>query len=96
MTSTELLLWDAAAIPVVIGYVKSLKRYLPKGPNAQRWTILLPVASIALGVAYALFLRPECNWSQECLAAGFSIGLSASGLAAGVRHAAEAMQKPKT
>jgi len=95
MTTTEQMLWDTAAVPVVIAYVKSLKRYLPKGQHAQRWTILLPLASVVLGVVYALFFRPGCEWSKECIAAGFMIGLSSSGLAAGVRHTAEAIQKKR-
>jgi hypothetical protein len=63
----EQMAFDAAAIPTIIANVKTLKGYLPKGPNAKRWAILLPVA-----------------------------GFAACGLAAGARHTAEAIQKPKT
>lgn len=94
----EQMAFDAAAIPTIMANVKVLKSYLPKGEAAKKWTMILPVASVVIAIAYALFLRPGCDWDnvRECVAAGFTIGMTACGISAGARHTAEAMQKKST
>lgn len=95
MITPEQMAFDAAAIPTIMANVKVLKSYLPKGNNAKKWTAMLPVASIAIAILYAIFLRPGCDWAnaRECVVAGFTIGMTCCGISAGARHTAEAFQK---
>lgn len=87
MNPTDLMAWDAAAIPVVAGFVAVLKRRLP-----QNWSAFLPLVSIALGIVYAMTYRPGCQMSAECMFAGFQVGLMATGLHSSFKNATE---KPK-
>lgn len=71
---------DAAAITAVIGYTAAIMARIPK--KYRRYGVFI---SCAVGVMYALTIRPvQEHWSQQ-LVKGVMLGLGASGGYSGMR-----------
>lgn len=84
MTQTDLLAWDASAVPAVIGIATVFKRYLP-----ENWTRFIPLVTISLGIVYAMTYRPGCQLSAECMVAGVQVGIMATGVHSSFKSANE-------
>ena len=84
----ESLAFDAGAIAAVIGYTERVKVLLP-----ARWASASVLISCALGVLYALALRPGKHEIIGNISSGIMIGLAASGGFAGMKGFREATAK---
>jgi uncharacterized membrane protein len=72
---------DAAAITAVIGYTSLIQARLP-----EEWRRYGVFVACAVGVAYAVSIRPGGQSLAETISRGVMTGLSASGGYAGMRH----------
>lgn len=71
---------DAAAITAVIGYTSLVQARLP-----MEWRRYGVIVSCAIGVLYAVSIRPGTQPLVDTISRGIMTGLSASGGYAGMR-----------
>jgi hypothetical protein len=84
----DALAFDAGAVTAVIGYTAQVKRFLP-----ENWAKASVLVSCALGVLYAVSLRPGKHELGRNIVSGIMIGLAASGGFAGMKNLVEARAK---
>lgn len=81
MSIESALAYDAGAVVAVIGYTERLKVFLP-----ERWAKASVLLSVALGILYAISLRPTKRDLLANVSSGVMVGLAASGGFAGMKN----------
>lgn len=79
---------DSAATLTITGWVDRVKALLPE--KHWKW---MPVVSVVVGIAYAVMAKPGYASLANRIALGAMLGLTASGLFAGVNSALKKTQK---
>lgn len=83
-------LMDAAAIPVISGWVMKAKEFLPP----EWYKKGLPFLAILCGIIYAFALREPCADIGQTVVMGVTIGLGSIGAHSATKNAAERIIKP--
>lgn len=81
---------DAGAVTAVIGYTQVVRARLP-----EKFHKYMVFVSCAIGMLYAVSIRPGTSKLVDSLISGTMIGLAASGGFAGMKSVAEALPKRK-
>jgi len=81
----EFEMMDAAAIPVISGWIMKAKDFLPKSWCKKG----LPFLAILCGLAYSFALRAPCSDVTQTVIIGLTLGLGAIGAHSSAKNAFE-------